>query len=477
MDGAADKAIDFCSCPVSDGEPIARSKDFDPKHSSDFKEIFIAKCQECCKRVDLSAADAERRTVKAILLAQLAFAFESPVLVRKLDQACVQAFVSMVVQNVLRELPFLPIVPVVLLFDRRESFCDSAWPMIEPFYQLFYTMITSPHITPSVLMPAISSETVGSFFQFLKSPDLREREQVKMVLSAITGRLPDCTHMILSLISKAWSDAAVDEPIRIGLPQIFELFTEIVRSGTSSFGMSLQQMLPLYLSSEYPLFARQLTAVVVMLLERDPTPVDLCILYLLNHFPSASQNKQILFLEEIRAIVVRVWQWVARRTSLVLFERISILFSSPCAEVARLAIELILTEGFREILKHCYATTTPTLIARATAASANHWDACAAFSAFSLIQGIADLDPHTFARIKAAGLADDDNDHSRDVWNLIRGICRLGPAPPIGSKALTMQSCRRRSANAIRWASLGAVISPNGSPCIRRRSLHATLSS
>jgi hypothetical protein len=475
MDGAADKTITFCSYIMTDSEPIVRSKDFDQKRPSDFKDLFIAKCQECCKRVDLSPADSERRSLKLLLFGQIASAFESPILVRKLDQACVQAFVNMIVQNLLRELPFLPIVPVVFLFDRRESFSDLAWPMIEPVYRLFYTLIASPHMSPNVLLPVISADTLQNLFHFFKSPDVREREQVKMALSAIAGRLPDRTYMILALISKAWIDASVDEPIRIGLPQIFELFTEIVRSGTSSFGMSLRQMLPLYLSSEYPLFAKQLTAVVVMLQERDPTHVDVCIRYLLNHFPCASQNKQVLFLEEIRAIVVRAWQWIDPRTSLMLFERISMLFSSECAEIARLAIDLILSEGFRHVLKHFYATTSPTLLARANTASTNHWDACAAFSAFALIQGLAGLDPHTFAKIKGENLPDDDNDHSRDVWNLLRGMFRLGPAPPMGAKALTMQSCRRRSANAIRWTTLASVVAPNGPPA-RRRSLQSVAS-
>jgi hypothetical protein len=157
-----------------------------------------------------------------------------------------------------------------------------------------------------------------------------------------------------------------------------------------------------------------------MLLDRDNRRVDDCLLYLWNHFPLASQTKQILFLDEVQAVVARRWESMSPYSSRVLFERLSVLFSSPCTDISEKAIGLVFTDGFRQLLKQYYASTAPLLIARATKVSRKHWSGNSAFLAIALLQEISALDPLHFAKIRP-DTRDDREDLRKEFWDRMQG--------------------------------------------------------
>jgi hypothetical protein len=356
----------------------------------------------------------------------------------------------MALANISREIPPIGVVSATFLFDRTEQFADAAWPTLSLVYKVLYFVVVSTYIQQSSLALHFTHPTIAAVFRGIMSPDVRERQQAKQCLFTLACRLYDRAAFVLDLISNAFIDAVSDGPMSLGLPQVIELFAGLVQSvpslTTNPFdSMLLHQMMPLHLSSEFQLYSQQLVSCVVILLERNRYNVDKCLMYLLNHFPCASQRKQALFVDELSSIVDRFWQWMSPVAARYVFERMSGLWPSSCAEISDKSQSLLFTDGFVKLLKQYYTMFTPMLIERATRVSNSHWCDCSAFSALALLQHIAQIDPINFPKMKREGSLGNNRDKRLEVWaRLSCGIVQSMPASST-ELALAPKSLRRVS--------------------------------
>jgi hypothetical protein len=309
--------------------------------------------------------------------------------------------------------------------------------LISLVYNLFRSFIRSTHISPNLLSAQLPATVIAALFRGFGSPDVRERQTVKQALSEIMARLPDRTPFIVSLISTCLIDAFAGEPICVGLAEIFELFTAIIQSipvfsGHSFECIIFRQLLPLHLRSEYRLFSGPIVSSMLLLLEREPRSVDKCLMFLWNHFPCASQMKQILFIDEIQSIVQRFWQTMSPLSARRLFERLSSLFSSVSAELSEKSLALVCSDGFRQLLKQYYPTIAPMLIVRAVKISRGHWNTFSVLMAVSLAQELAALDPLSFAKLRLEAV-DEETCVRKETWATITGV----KVPPAAATART----------------------------------------
>jgi hypothetical protein len=353
MDGTTHKTIEFCSLTGSEDCPIASSRPFDPDRPSGFEKLLIAKCRECEKRTRVAGAN---RSAKEALLEQIVTVFDSPFLIRKIDDECLDALVTMALANITRDIPPVRVVSATFLFDRTEQFADAAWPTLSLVYKVLYFVIFSTYVQQSSLLLRFTQPTIAAIFRGLLSPDVRERQQAKQCLFTLACRLHDRAGFLVELISNVFSDAMSDQPMSLGLPQVIELFTGLVQSVPSLMtnpfdSVLLHEMMPLHLSSEFQLYSQPLISCVVILLGRSRYNVDKCLMYLLNHFPCASQRKQTLFVDELSSIVDRYWEWISPMVSRYVFERMSGLWPSSCVDVSEKAQNLFFTNGFVNLLK------------------------------------------------------------------------------------------------------------------------------
>jgi hypothetical protein len=400
------QSIPFCSFNCHELTEVTASKDFDPGRMGDFQALVVAKCQSCSVKTDMCDACQCNRSAQEILLNQLIAIFDHPNLVRKLDQKCLESIFALITSFISREIPLIKVLPATFLCERSELFCDTAWPLLSLAYKLLSGVIVSSHVPPNAISPHVSSQFLGLLFRCLSSPDSRERQQIKLILFAVSARLPDRAHLIAGFISKSFIDSIFNEPITFGLAQLFELFGHLIQSipifASSTFDVALrQQFFPLHLSSEYLRYSPQLTACVMALLARNPRNVDDLILFLLRHFPCASQQKQVQFLDEIASVVERFWEALAPRTARILFERLSRLYPSTCAEISEKSLGLVYAPGFAQLLKQYYLTLAPVLIERALEVSKGHWNYASSAMAFSLLQELSRLDRQNFVKIQS----------------------------------------------------------------------------
>jgi hypothetical protein len=433
MDGITHKIIEFCSLSASEDSPITRSKSFDPDRPSGFKKLLTDKCRECSKKTGI---DGPNRAAKEELLEQMVAVFHSPFLVRKIDDDCLNALVKMTLANISREIPPIRVVSATFLFDRTEQFADAAWPTLSLVYKVLYFVVVSTYIQQSLLALHFTQPTIAVIFRCLLSPDVHERQQTKQCLFTLACRLHDCADFLLDLISHAFSDALSDEPISLGLPQIIELFAGLVQSVpslvTNPFdSFLLHHLMPLHLSSELQLYSQPLISCIVILLERNRYNIDKCLMYLLNHFPCASQRKQTLFIVELSSIIDRYWEWMSPMASRYVFERMSSLWPSSCGEISEKSLGLLFTDGFVKLLKQYYTLFTPMLIERATKVSISHWSDGSIFSALALLQHLAQIDPINFPKMKYE-IPLCDRDRRLEVW--ARLSCGVVQSPPASSR-------------------------------------------
>ena len=394
--------IRFCSFPMEIiSEPIENSKDFDSNRPNEFQPLFLAKLHECEKLIDMSPEKSGDRSAKILLLSQLSKSFQHPNLVRKLTVEAIEEVIKMVQTNISRDFPPVTSFPPTFLFDRVESFCDDCWFVLEHVYDVLDAVLRSTHVPHGHLNTSLSHTFIVKLFACFASPDVRERNAVKANLYTIAGRTPDKVMFLFTLIKNAMIDAMSDQPIKWGLPQILELFHDmsstIPQFTSLSFEFLLKQILiPLHLMTNFAEYYMQLLSSIEVILVRNSNFVDYLIFFLLNHFPIASQKKQMVFLQELDDIVTRFWQVVLPNCAFVLIARLAYLVTSPCIDISQRAFMILFSDPVVMLIKQYYCKTAPVLVARATAAARSHWHEAPKNLALCLLQELQRMDPSAF---------------------------------------------------------------------------------
>lgn len=404
------------------------SKKFEPGRPNEFAQLFIEKCHE----VQNYAISKENVEIKQSIFEDLISSFNFPNLIRKLDQGCAEEILNVFTQNILvRSFPKITSLPPAILFDRIENYYDRQWSILVLSYKLLNLFMVSSYITPNLLMQTISQEFISKLFRCFQSPDSRERQEVKSILYAIAGRIPERGMIIMSLMRKSVIDSINDEPIHWGLPQILELFTSIITSipqyTRSNFDDILKQyLLPLHLSHQFTSFSTPILNLVKTVIQKNPKELaSIVVSFLLNHFPAASQKKQIAFIKEIEEIVKNNYKFITPTTTKLLFERISMLYSDDCAEIAEQALLLIYADGFHQLLSQYFQSIAPLLFYRAQKVSKIYWYEPISMVALTTMQEISRIDPDAFAKVTAnfdsfiQTIANHENEREK-IWNLLQ---------------------------------------------------------
>lgn len=416
--------------PVLDSRPIEPSKDFDFNRPNDFPALFLTKVHQCKTIIDNRACKSSDRKAKVTLLTQLLKAFQSPILVRKLNNELVEELIKMVSINIQRNFPTVKEFPQSFLFDRVENFCDDSWPVLQYIYSLLEALLTSTHVPQAMLNTSVSQGFVTRLFACLASPDHRERHAVKSSLYAIAGRIPERSVYLFMLMKNSMIDAINGQPIHRGLPQVLELFNSMIATipqfTSLSFAIVMPQIfMPLHLMSNLAAFHSQLVNNVDVILSRNPRFVDPFLLFLLNHFPIASQKKQMVFLGEIDNLVGRFWQVVLPHCGCMILSRISALFSSPCEEISERALTMMFSDGFVGLLKQYFSRIAPIIMIRANSVTKKHWHDVPQNLAMCLLQELHRIDPVGFSNLTGGTgsirLTFDDKAAQRDAtWRTVR---------------------------------------------------------
>lgn len=386
---------------IENEHKIKNSKKFEPERPNEFVQLFIEKCNE----VSYNVYEKENLELKTLLFNQLITAFQYPTIIRKMNQKCITAVLSSFTNNIfLRALPEISSFPPCILFDRIENYYDVQWPVLEHSYCLLENLLISSHVPVSLLQQSITHDFIIKLFRCFASPDSRERKYVKSLLYTIAGRVPEHGSDILICIKKSFVDAINGEPIHWGLPQILDLFSRIIQSvpqyTSNSFDDVLEQnLLPLHFSIDFISFFGPITSLVKILIQRNTKNTNLVIMFLLNHFPIATQKKQMAFLKEIAEIVKLYNEFITPLTSKSLFERISVLYSDECAEIAEESLSMIYNDGFPQLLAQYFSSTVPLLLIRAKEVVDHYWCESVTFVALAAIQEMSKIDLNQFKKI------------------------------------------------------------------------------
>lgn len=388
---------------------------------------------------------------KKELLTQLIQSLQFPILARKITSKEIQLCVDLFSKNIFRLYPAVRSFPHSILFDRIESFRDEAWDQISDIYTFFISLVTTPHIETKYLIHPISVSFVKKLFLCLASPDDRERKSVISMLYSISCRLPERSILIFHFIKNILIDSISGEPNFCGISQVLELLSkmmisspqflaslrnnQIFDSSSSLFDAANQNLseaatarklekmledgtksvsprntitileqifLSLHHLSNFPSFSSNLYTCIGIYLknqnnEKSTNFLDKYILYLLSHYPAASQKKQITFLNEMQQIVSDFSEYILSDTAVKLMKFIGKnLFNSPCIDISDMSMSLIFDKDFSVLVSQYYSQVLPVFYVSARKVSKTHYDHYIRGLAMSVLQELSRIDRKLF---------------------------------------------------------------------------------
>lgn len=412
------------------------SKKFDLNRPNEFCSLFIEKCQKCKMIIDCYHESKNDQILyklmkdkenKKKLLIQLNDALRYPSLVRKITANEVRLIIELFSKNIFRSYPPISYFPPSILFDRVESFHDDAWDQIFEVYSFFISFVTSTYIDPKMLNNELSLSFIKNLFSCFLSPDGRERKQVLEVLYIIACRFPEKCNNIFELIINKLIDSIYTKSNQWGLSQILELLSKMMTS-IPQFSLSLrdnflskseslnenlndnsnstsileQAFLHLHQLPSFPSFSSNLYACINYYLQIQNTEksthlVEKILLYFLNHYPVASQKKQIIILNEIQQIISNFSKVIFPSVAVKLMTFIGRnLFISPCVEISEKSMSFVFEDCFSTLINQYYSQIVPVFYVSSLEVSKNHHDDSIRGLAIAVLQELSRINHRLF---------------------------------------------------------------------------------
>ncbi|OHS98637.1 hypothetical protein TRFO_34913 [Tritrichomonas foetus] len=225
-----------------------------------------------------------------------------------------------------------------------------------------------------------------------------------------------------------------------GIPQILELMSKMAVSipQFSFIKMDsvilIEPFMCLHELNSFGSFQQQLFTCVEMILTLNNHYVDSFMLFLVNHFPIASQKKQILFLNEIECIVSKFFTFISPYSTLRLLTLISSLFSCPCVDISVKSFSCLFESGFTFLINQFYSQIAPVLFFKAKHAAKHHWDESVRVLSVAFLQELSKMNPNLFNNI----ISNKDNlssCHKNEIvkanWDLIKEMAQMNEKPQL----------------------------------------------
>ncbi|OHT11627.1 hypothetical protein TRFO_03819 [Tritrichomonas foetus] len=324
---------------------IEKTSPFDKCKPSEFPAAFTAKCRVCCGFCNFKddRQDMKLKQIKHDTLQQLFYALTTPEISRHLTITCTNALFHMICVNIFRHISFIKFDAMI------ENAADKEWIHLDEIYNIFEYILT----TKLINMTTIQMKTyIKQLFRIVLSPDVREQRAVCNCLSAFLKSYPDSKSYITMKAMLLIISSQEDPIYQQCLPSFLNFY---VRNFSNLKPTNLQQffrnyILPLSLSSLFPLFHSSYLDLVEVFLMRDPMMVNEYINYLIKHWPVANAQKQTSFLNAFHKVVHHFAQQISQKSTIQLYKVISNCFSDFTADVSQEALYMVQDENMATLL-------------------------------------------------------------------------------------------------------------------------------
>uniref|UniRef100_A0A2K6RTN0 Serine/threonine-protein phosphatase 2A 56 kDa regulatory subunit n=1 Tax=Rhinopithecus roxellana TaxID=61622 RepID=A0A2K6RTN0_RHIRO len=200
--------------------------------------------------------------------------------------------------------------------DVRSSLASSTL-----VYEFFLRFLESPDFQPNIAKKYIAQKFVLQLLELFDSEDPRERDFLKTTLHRIYGKFLGLRH-------------------HNGIAELLEILGSIINGSPPRPAkiFLLKVLLPLHKVKSLSVYHPQLAYCVVQFLEKDNTLTEPVVMALLKYWPKAHSPKEVMFLNELEAILDVVEPSEFVKTMEPLFQQLAKCVSSPHFQVAERAL-------------------------------------------------------------------------------------------------------------------------------------------
>lgn len=255
---------------------------------------------------------------------------------------------------------------------------DVAWSHLKLVYQMFRNFLYSPGFIETRDEFFLENKFILEILQLFNSSDKRERIALRYILSGIYYKFNDKRNFIRKEIRNIFLSSIYEGKYCNGIPQLLEVMAGIIMEFDETvngeyYEFLTKVLLPLHTGEYLILYHAMLVSCLIIYIKKYPFLSDPIIRYILLVWPNTCAEKELMFLEEIEALlqVINAVQFIGLRGGL--FRQILKCVTNPHFQVSKWALRLWNNETVKRLTNEISVLVLPTVITTLYDASKLHW--------------------------------------------------------------------------------------------------------
>ncbi|KAI9589294.1 hypothetical protein GQX74_007463 [Glossina fuscipes] len=255
---------------------------------------------------------------------------------------------------------------------------DVAWSHLKLVYQVFRNFLYSPGFIETRHEFFLENKFILEILQLFNSSDKRERIALRYILSGIYYKFNDKRNFIRKEIRNIFLSSIYEGKYCNGIPQLLEVMAGIIMEFDETvngeyYEFLTKVLLRLHTGEYLILYHDMLVSCLIIYIKKYPFLSEPIIRYILLVWPNTCAEKEIMFLEEIEALlqVINAVQFIGLRGGL--FRQILKCVTNPHFQVSKWALRLWNNETVKRLTNEISVLVLPTVITTLYDASKLHW--------------------------------------------------------------------------------------------------------
>jgi len=314
-------------------------------------ELLIKKLELCSEVVDFASMepeDLQLKEVKRHTLLELVDFVNSSAMSggnsKGLTEEILKPMIDMVRANI-----FVALSPQMDDFDPEEDdpWLDPSWPHKQVVFEFLLRLVVSSELNAKMAkrQGMIDQQFCINLINLFESEDPRERDYLKTILHRIYGKFMSHRSFIRRQIGYTFAQFVNESHKHNGIGELLEILGSII----NGFALPLKaehvsfierSLIPLHKTRWYQNYQQQLTYCITQYIEKDAITGVLVVTKLIEYWPWASSQKQVLFLNELEEILEILPDAIIDQVAQVLFRGIARCVSSNHFQVSERALFL-----------------------------------------------------------------------------------------------------------------------------------------
>jgi serine/threonine-protein phosphatase 2A regulatory subunit B' len=384
------------------------------------KELFVNKLKLCSIIIsfDDPTTETQGKDMKRQTLLELVDYVNTPAGQLIFTESIMGYLMFMVSANICRSLP-----PATADFDPEEDepICEPAWPHLQVVYKLLLQFICSSKVNAKAAKKYVNQKFCWQLVELFDSEDPRERDCLKTILHHIYGKFMSNRSFILLAISNVFYQFVYETERHNGIGELLEILGSII----NGFAIPLKKehwqflaraLIPLHKPKCVALYHQQLSYCIIQYVAKDADTATIVLNGFFRCWPWSCSSKQVMFLNELEAILELLGAEQLAQVSTMLFTNLARCLDCVHFQVVERALflwnnERLVSSG---CLLHLNAhTVLPIIYGPLYRNSSGHWNATVEVLAQNVLKMYREYDSALFDKCTKAYLCDEEEAKQR----------------------------------------------------------------